>query len=74
MLDFYIPELKKWIEFDGDYWHGEKRGNQQRDKQREKLIFDAIPGIQLKRIQERAFRENSEQIISECIDWITKDK
>lgn len=48
MLDFYIPELKKWIEFDGDYWHGEKRGNQQRDKQREKLIFESIPRYTIK--------------------------
>ena len=52
-LDFYIPSLNKWIEFDGDYWHGEKRGNQERDKRRENEIFKAIPGIQLKRVKER---------------------
>jgi hypothetical protein len=53
MLDFYIPSLNKWIEFDGDYWHGEKRGNQERDRRRETEIFKAIPGIQLKRVKER---------------------
>ena len=26
-LDFYIEDNNKVIEFDGDYWHGEKRGN-----------------------------------------------
>jgi very-short-patch-repair endonuclease len=26
-LDFYIKDNNKVIEFDGDYWHGEKRGN-----------------------------------------------
>jgi hypothetical protein len=69
-LDFYIPSLNKWIEFDGDYWHGEKRGNQERDKKREKLIFDAIPGIQLKRIQERDYKTNPEKIVNECVEWI----
>lgn len=27
LLDFYIQDNNKVIEFDGDYWHGEKRGN-----------------------------------------------
>ena len=70
MLDFYIPSLNKWIEFDGDYWHGEKRGNQERDKRREKLIFEAIPGIQLKRVKERDYRKNPEKIVNECVEWI----
>lgn len=70
MLDFYIPSLNKWIEFDGDYWHGEKRGNQERDKRRENEIFDAIPGIQLKRIQERDYKTNPEKIVNECVEWI----
>lgn len=26
-LDFYVEDNNKVIEFDGDYWHGEKRGN-----------------------------------------------
>lgn len=69
-LDFYIPELKKWIEFDGDYWHGEKRGNQQRDKLREESIFNAIPNIQLKRVQEREYRNDPDKIINECVEWI----
>lgn len=72
MLDFYIPELNKWIQFDGDYWHGEKRGNQQRDKKREEIIFNAIPGIELKRVKERDYRNNSEKIINECVEWILK--
>ena len=25
-LDFYVKDNNKVIEFDGDYWHGEKRG------------------------------------------------
>lgn len=69
-LDFYIPSLKCWIEFDGDYWHGEKRGNQERDKKREEAIKKAMPSIKLKRVSERDFKKNPESIISECVEWI----
>lgn len=73
-LDFYIPSLKKWIEFDGDYWHGEKRGNQERDKRRENEIFKVIPGIQLKRVKERDYRKNPEKIVNECVEWILNNE
>lgn len=69
-LDFYIPSLKCWIEFDGDYWHGEKRGNQERDRKREDTIKKAMPNIKLKRVSERDFKKNPESIISECVEWI----
>ena len=69
-LDFYIPSLKCWIEFDGDYWHGEKRGNQERDRKREEAIKKAMPDIKLKRVSERDFNANPESIISECVEWI----
>ena len=69
-LDFYIPSLKCWIEFDGDYWHGEKRGNQERDKNREEAIKKAMPSIKLKRVSERDFKAAPESIISECVEWI----
>lgn len=69
-LDFYIPSLKCWIEFDGDYWHGEKRGNQERDRKREDAIKKAMPNIKLKRVSERDFKKNPESIISECVEWI----
>lgn len=69
-LDFYIPSLKCWIEFDGDYWHGEKRGNQERDRKREEAIKKAMPSIKLKRVSERDFKAAPESIISECVEWI----
>lgn len=70
MLDFYIPSLKCWIEFDGDYWHGKARGNQERDRKREEAIKKAMPDIKLKRVSERDFNANPESIISECVEWI----
>lgn len=74
MLDFYIPSLKCWIEFDGDYWHGEARGNQERDRKREEAIKKVMPSIKLKRVNERDFKANPELIIDECVEWIINEK
>ena len=52
----------------------EKRGNQERDRCREKLIFEAIPGIQLKRVKERDYRKNPEKIVNECVEWILENE
>ena len=72
-LDFYIPSLKCWIEFDGDYWHGEARGNQERDRKREEAIKKVMPSIKLKRVSERDFKTNPELIIDECVEWIKEN-
>ena len=45
-----------------------------KDKQREKLIFEAIPGIQLKRVKERDYRKNPEKIVNECVEWILENE
>jgi hypothetical protein len=42
LIDFYIPSIKKMIEYNGEYWHGEARGNQERDKIREEEIIRSI--------------------------------
>jgi hypothetical protein len=72
MLDFYIPSLNKWIEFDGEFWHSDKFNNDEKDQQREQYIFEAIPGIQLKRIKERDYKKDPEKIVNECVEWILK--
>ena len=67
-LDFYVKDINKTIEFDGDYWHGEKRGNQERDRIRDAEITNA--SIQVLHIQEREFKKNPDRIVKECIDWL----
>lgn len=70
-LDFYIPEIKKCIEFDGTYWHGEVgRGNRTRDEERDKEIKSSIQGIQILHIKERDYRSNPNNIIQECLEFI----
>lgn len=66
MPDFILNN--KIIEFDGDYWHGEKRGNKKRENERDKLIRNN--GYQILHIKERDYKENPQQIINECLDFL----
>lgn len=70
LLDFYIKDINKVIEFDGDYWHGEKRGNQKRDEIRESSIIEMNPDIKILHIKERDFNSDPENIIERCMEFI----
>jgi len=72
LLDFYIPELGKAIEFDGDYWHGESRGNISRDQERTDEILEAMPNLKIFRIKEYDYKKDPDRIIKECIEWINE--
>lgn len=67
-LDFYIPSLKKWIEFDES--HHRHRCNHQKDIRREKEIRGSIPGIQLLRIKERTFIDHPDVVVQQCLKFI----
>jgi len=67
-LDFFIKDINKGIEFDGDYWHGEKRGNKDRDEKRDKSIIEQ--GIMLHHVKERDYKNNPEKTIQECLKFI----
>lgn len=67
-FDFYIKEIKSIIEFDGDYWHGEKRGNQQRDKDRDAILQSE--GFRVLHVKERNYRSNPEQTIKTCLEFL----
>ena len=67
-LDFYIQDNNKVIEFDGDYWHSEARGNVERDNKREQELINM--GFIIKRVKERDYNENPEKIIQECVEFI----
>ena len=70
-LDFYVKDNNKVIEFDGDYWHGEKRGNQQRDKEREQKLKQ-LGFINIFHVKERDYKNDPEKVIKECIEFIRK--
>lgn len=67
-LDFFIKDINKAIEFDGDYWHGEKRGNKKRDEIRDNEIMKQ--GIQIFHVKERDYKNNPDKTITECLDFI----
>jgi very-short-patch-repair endonuclease len=66
--DFFVSDNNKIIEFDGDYWHGEERGNQQRDKERDDKLIEA--GYQVLHIKERDYNTDPSTVIKECKDFI----
>jgi very-short-patch-repair endonuclease len=68
-LDFYIKDNNKIIEFDGDYWHGEKRGNQQRDINREDDL-KSLGFTNILRIKERDYKKNPSNEINKCLEYI----
>lgn len=67
-FDFFIKDTKKIIEFDGDYWHGQARGNQLRDKERDEVLLSE--GFQVLRVKERDYKNNPNQTVKECIEWL----
>ena len=68
LLDFYVKDTNKVIEFDGDYWHGEARGNIQRDKKREDELRQM--GYNIFRVKERDYRKNHDKVIQECLEFL----
>ena len=68
-LDFYVKDNNKVIEFDGDYWHGEKRGNQKRDREREEKL-KALGYVNILHIKERDYKANPQKVIDECVEFI----
>jgi hypothetical protein len=69
-LDFFIKDINKCIEFDGDYWHGEKAGNQKNDLERDKRIKEM--NINVLHIKERDFNNAPEMVINKCLEFINE--
>jgi hypothetical protein len=67
-LDFYIPTLKKWIEFDESYHDNIDQLND--DKIREQEIKAVIPDIELLRIKEEDYLNDKGHTVEKCIDFI----
>lgn len=68
-LDFYVKDCNKIIEFDGDYWHGEKRGNQKREEIRENKL-NKMGYTNILHIKERDYKSNPQKVIEECLNYL----
>ena len=69
-FDFYIKDNNKIIEFDGSYWHGPKRGNQERDRLRNEQLIEE--GFDIYHIKENDYRAEPEKIIKQCLNFLNK--
>lgn len=70
--DFFIPESKKIIEFDGVYWHDYKRRNKPENKKREEYKDKKLIESEYKilRITELEWDNDPDQTIKKCIKFI----
>lgn len=68
-LDFYVKDNNKVIEFDGDYWHGQKRGNQQRDQEREDILH-SLGYVNILRIRECDYKADPDAAVEQCVEFI----
>lgn len=81
-LDFYIPSLNKWIEFNGDYWHRNPKcaslfrldpisaaNSWHNDRVRIKSISNVI-GTKPLVIWESDYISDPNKILNKCIDYI----
>lgn len=66
--DFIVLNYKKVIEFDGDYWHGQARGNKHRDRERDETLSEM--GYQVLHVLERDFKSDPQETINKCIDFL----
>ena len=65
-----VEDNNKVIEFDGDYWHGEKRGNQKRDAEREANLR-RLGYTDILRIRERDYNADPDAVVRRCVEFIT---
>jgi len=72
-LDFYIRDVNKVIEFNGEYWHSERniRGKYtiERDIEREKEIKKTL-NCSFFIVNEKKYNANKQKVIDDCLDFI----
>lgn len=69
-LDFWVPETKHLIEFDGDYWHSLVMANPEREAKRTAQILETDPAIKIMHVQELDFNKNPAVVIQRCIEFL----
>lgn len=70
MPDFIDIDTKKIVEFDGDYWHSEQVANPTKEFNRDKAIIES--GYTVLHIKELNFKKDKQQVINECINFLTQ--
>ncbi len=70
--DFYIPEIGKIIEFDGDYWHQKQNAGvgKTRDKMRDIDILKEYSNMHILHVKEQDYRKNKDGIVKQCLEFL----
>ena len=71
-LDFWVPDTKHIIEFDGDYWNGIRNhvANKARDEKRDIEIKQTDPLIKILHIKEHDFNVDRAETIKKCKQFL----
>ena len=68
--DFFIPDINKIIEFDGDYWHDQNLpGNIKRNKKRDNTLKES--GYDVLHIKEKDYKQNKQETLEKCLKFLT---
>jgi very-short-patch-repair endonuclease len=69
--DFYIPSIKKIIEFDGTYYHRDNIENKKRERKRD---LDIIKNdLKVYHVSESDYKKDKEGTIHKCLDFLLKN-
>jgi hypothetical protein len=71
-IDFFIPELKLAIEFDGSYWHNRDDEQNKKDEMRNQIYQNL--DIKYLNVCEIEFNKNRNVVINNCIEFIKQHK
>jgi len=70
--DFFIPDLKLILEFDGTYYHRENIENKERERKRDENIKKS--GYTVLHISEKEYVDNKKSTILKLVNFILKIK
>lgn len=70
--DFFIPDLKLILEFDGTYYHRDNPENKERERKRDQNILRS--GYKVMHISEKEYINNKELTVLKMVNFILKTK
>ena len=70
--DFFIPDLKLILEFDGTYYHRDNPENRERERKRDQNILRS--GYKVIHISEKEYINNKELTVLKIVNFILKTK
>lgn len=71
LLDFYVKDINKVIEFDGTWWHGRSESQRQRDLIRENAL-KKMGFVNILHISESEYDKEPELVIRRCVQFLTE--